>query len=64
MRCGILEQRKAPGQERAEALDCPGNAANSKITRILPDRLNRLSGGVGHAQQGLGPTGCTRQRAD
>jgi len=27
MCCGILEQRKAPGQECAEALDCPGNAA-------------------------------------
>jgi len=60
MCCGILEQRKAPWQERAEVLDCPGNAANSKITRILPDRPNRLSGGVGRTQQSLGPTGCTR----
>jgi len=42
MCCGILEQRKAAGQECAEALDCPRNAATSKISRILPDRLNRL----------------------
>ncbi|WP_269525030.1 hypothetical protein [Coraliomargarita parva] len=34
MCCEILEQRKAAGQECAEAHDCPGNAANSKISRI------------------------------
>jgi hypothetical protein len=35
MCCELLEQRKAAGQERAGARDCPGNAANSKSSRIL-----------------------------
>ena len=58
--CKILKQRKATGQECAEAHDCPVNAANFKIRRILGDRIDRLAGSVARNRQGLDPTGCTR----
>jgi hypothetical protein len=34
MCCELLEPRKATGQERARARNCPGNAATSKSPRI------------------------------
>jgi hypothetical protein len=60
MCCEFLEQRKAAGQERARARDCPDNAATSKNSRIPWDRPERLAGRVGRPQQGPGPTGGTR----
>ena len=64
MCCELLEQRKATGQERARARDCPGNAANSKSSRIPWDRPKRIAGRVGRPQQGLGPTEGTRLASD
>jgi hypothetical protein len=35
----LLEQRKAAGQSRARARDCPGNAANSKSSQHINTKV-------------------------